>query len=670
MRFAVALSALNIAIFLIFRAIFFLAFREEAIASTSGELGKAAWIGAKMDVRLALILGLPAALGVWIPFLDPARGTRAVRGWVAWLTLVFGVVAFLYFVDFGHFGWLHERVNASAIDYLLAWQIAVQTVWESYPIVWILLGLAAIIAAYGFAVSRLLVRPLAAAASEPRLPGKRLAAVVVAAVLVYAAGIYGKVSAYPLRWSDAFFSTDPFACALGLNPVLYTWDSLLDWKAAYDVKATRKHYARMAKLLEVDHPDENTLTFARHYVPEKRFDKPPNVVIVFMESFAALKVGRFGHVPDLDPTPNFDELTKKSVFFTHFFVPRPPTARAIFATLFSLPDVNPTRSASRNPLIVHQRTVANAFDGYDKLYLLGGSANWGEIRGMLSTNIPGLKLFEEGSYPERPDDVWGINDLALLEEANKAFRKEDKPFLAFVQLAGNHPPYTIPDDHRDFHEENVDEATLIRNGFSSLKAYNGIRFMDYAVGNFFKVASQEKYFDDTIFILYGDHGTATTLDVPYKEDGMISSEHIPAIFYAPKLLPPQVIDHVASSVDVLPTAAQLAGLPFDDTAFGRPIFTDRPEEMHFAYVSRGNSAAVVTDRYVFDVDPGGHKHLYEYDSPDHPTEDLSKKLPDVSRDLDDLLAGCDETSKWMLYHNGSEKHSAVKAMKVANTNGR
>ena len=655
-RFAAMVGGIFFAFQLLMRLAFLLAFKDGQAPASDYRL--AFWIGAKFDLRLSILLALPALLA-FIPWFDPARRAGARRLWLSLLGVLFAAMSFLYILDFGHYGWLNERLNASALENLEAPAIAAQTVWESYPVVWIFLGWFAAIAALVFVFDRVAVRRLATAPAMTPLSRRAIAGLSTGLVLLPAAGVWGKKSAYPLRWSDAYFSKneDAFTTALALNPVLFSLNTLANWRKPYDEKAVRASYPLMSKLLEVEHPDDKTLTFQRHYDLPPRFPgKHPNVVVIFMESFSALKTGAFHKMPDLDPTPNVDAIIDKSVFFTHFFVPRPPTARAIFATLFSLGDVNPDRSASRNPLIVHQNSVANAFEGYQRIYMLGGSAAWGEIRGMLD-NLHDLDLHEEGSYKEKPDDVWGVNDMALLEEANETFKKQDKPFVAFIQLAGNHPPYTIPKDHGDFQLANVDDKTLDKNGFLSLKAYNGIRFMDYAVGNYFKLAQNEKYFDDTIYFMYGDHGVVTTLDTPYKTDGRISSHHIPGILYAPKLLPPQRIDHVVSSVDVLPTLAQLAGVPFDDEALGRPIFVDRPKDQHFAYFTRDEIEGVITDDYVFDVE-GKHEHLYAYDSPTTPTEDLIAKQPEDAARLRDLLHGLTQTSRWMLYHNGSEKKPA------------
>ena len=87
----------------------------------------------------------------------------------------------------------------------------------------------------------------------------------------------------------------------------------------------------MTAYLNVDSPDAKKLTFARTIQPEKKLDRPPNIVIVFMESFGAIKVGAYGN--QLNPTPYFDAMAKESLLFKSFFVASKPTARSIFTVL-------------------------------------------------------------------------------------------------------------------------------------------------------------------------------------------------------------------------------------------------------------------------------------------------------------------------------------------------
>jgi phosphoglycerol transferase MdoB-like AlkP superfamily enzyme len=317
--------------------------------------------------------------------------------------------------------------------------------------------------------------------------------------------------------------------------------------------------------------------------------------------------------------------------------------------MFGIPDINIPHSASRNPFIVRQHTIVNALEGYKKMYFLGGSATWGNIRGMLAHNIPGLEIYEEGDFSTPPDDVWGISDLHLLEEANRVLRVQDKPFVAFIQTAGNHRPYTIPKDKRDFEEVEVDIGKLEENGFESLKDYNGMRFLDYSLGYFFYLASKEDYFKRTIFCLYADHGTTATRQIPWEKLSL-THHHVPFAIYAPGYFPEgRRIDITASLVDVLPTVLGLIGIPYVNKTLGRDLLVPRPQDKHFAFIMRHYGGLLNDEFYLF-IDPRGVQRLYRYRS-DTPTEDVSDQYPGPTAEMARLYQAIYETSKYLLYNN-------------------
>ena len=319
------------------------------------------------------------------------------------------------------------------------------------------------------------------------------------------AALYGKLSWYPLRWSDAYFSTSTFAADLAHNPVLYFAETLRKKPAAYDLAKVRAAYPLRRALPRPRRPRPGAPRLraprrARCGAPPRR----PNVVIVLLESFAAYKTGAFGN--PLDPTPRFDALAREGTLYTRFYTPTWGTARSVWATVTGLPDVETHLTATRNPLIVAQHTILNDFAGYEKLYFLGGSLNWANIRGLLAANIDGLRLFEEGSYSAPRVDVWGISDLDLFEEANRVFSGIGKPFVAIVQTSGSHRPYTIPKNRRGFEPRPIADAEARRHGFVSADEFNAFRFLDHAIGVFIDGARREPWFADTIFLFYGDHG--------------------------------------------------------------------------------------------------------------------------------------------------------------------
>jgi len=645
MRFAFIIIGFNMVIFTLFRAIFWALFRSTAPEASSSEFLWALYLGFKFDLRLSLLVCLPVLIFSWIPGVNFVRSSKAKWIWLIYLVAMEVFLILMYFVDLGHYDYLHDRLNGSAIDHVLSPAIALQMVWETYPVILGILALCLFAVVYGWLLNRFAFRKME---QDGNPFGKWLKVATIAVALIfYGLGIHGKLSQYPLRWSEAYFSTNPFVSALSLNPVLFFFDTLGYRKVSFDKEEVRKHYPLMADLLGVDHPDPKTLNFSRHVIPEKKLPGTPNIVLILLESFAGFKVGVLGN--GLNPTPHFDSIARNSLFFTNFFVTRPPTARAVFTAMFGIPDIHTPHSASRNPLIVRQHTIVNALEGHKKMYFLGGSANWGNIRGILAHNIDGLEIYEEGDFSSLPDDAWGISDFHLFEEANQILRKQDKPFFALIHTAGNHRPYTIPKDKGDFKEAEEGEAKLIENGFDSLEDYNGMRFLDHCIGHFFRMASKENYFKKTIFCLFADHGTVANQKIPW-DTLSLTSHHVPLAIYAPGFFSEgRQINSTGSLVDILPTLIGLTGVPYLNTTLGRDLLVERPKEKHFAYIDsiyRG----VLDDEFLLLITPRGRQRLYRYRS-NSPLVDVKDQNPERTAEMARLFEAIRETSKYLLFHN-------------------
>jgi phosphoglycerol transferase MdoB-like AlkP superfamily enzyme len=540
------------------------------------------------------------------------------------------------------------RLNASLVDHLTPVAVAARVAWETYPILPCVLGLALLTGAYAWVASRAARLTLAPAANPMGAWARR--ATVAAFAALYVLAIWGKWSWYPLRWSEAYFSASEAVAALALNPVLFLSDTAENRTAPYDEGKVREHYAYTASLLGIKAPDPGKLAFARYVTPPRKPAVKYNLVVIHLESFAAFKSGTFGN--RLNATPHFDAIAKDGLLFTNFFVPEVPTARSVFEMLTGVPDVNPTTTASRNPLIVNQHTLVNALEGYEKYYFLGGSATWGNIRGLFAHNIPGLHIFEEGDYDAPQVDGWGVSDVVLFDKAHKTLRDEKKPFFAFIQTAGNHRPFTIPEDHPGFELARIDAAALAENGFDGLAAYNGMRYLDFSLGSFFAKAREAPYFKNTVFVMYGDHGNPSTLQTPW-EQLLLTGYHVPCVIYAPGLVKGgRHVDFTASLPDSLPTALSLIGVPYLNTGLGRDLLGLGPGDRHFSLIG---FTGVLDDEFYFRLDPGGPR-LFRYRS-EKGAEDVHERFPEKVAELQRLQEALYETSKYMLYHNPARPHA-------------
>ncbi|MCB0385170.1 MAG: sulfatase-like hydrolase/transferase, partial [Bdellovibrionales bacterium] len=477
------------------------------------DLAQAFYLGLKFDTRVTLVFLLVPAVGMLFSALNPFRRTQVIPWWTTWYSLCFLGSVFFYAFDFAYYSYLGLRVNATVLHFLENPIISAQMVWQTYPVVSILLVLIIATTVFSWWTKRLIERVVEArgdsttpSASPGRLPHWRSWAKGFAVVFLILAGLYGKVSAYPLRWSEAYFSTNTFVASLGMNPIHYFFDTLDNREEPFNKERVRKHYQLVADYLGVEDRNQEALSFDRWLEPKGFLPQTTNVVLIVMESFAAHKTGVLGH--PLDPTPYFDQVAKKGKLFSRFFVPSEGTARSIFGMLTGTPDVASKRTSSRNPLIVDQHTLINAFKAHQKFYFIGGSANWGNIRGVIAHNIPDMKIVEEGMFESERTDVWGISDFQLFEEAHRRLSElpRHQPFFAVVQTAGFHRPYTIPENRGRFKETQLDDIEIKKYGFVSNEEYNSLRFSDYSLGHFLELAAKAPYYQNTLFVIIGDHG--------------------------------------------------------------------------------------------------------------------------------------------------------------------
>ncbi len=441
LKFLYSLLIFQILLYTMFRLGFLVYFNSNMSPDTSSVILKHLFLGLRFDIRLAMALLLPAMIFINLP-LNPAFKIRLVN---FFYTIIFGIVSFLYIVDAGYFSYLKTRLNATIIQFLKNPIISFEMVRESYPWPILVVLMIVLTALLSWIFIKFISPKLSGSLLDGNYKTKFLGGTFF--VFLFALGLYGSLKWYPLRWSEAFATPDAFASNLSLNPILYMTDTYTFRNAEFDKELTKESYELVAKFLGVEQIDKNNLNYVRSYPGDAlKSASRPNVVVIIMESMGWYKTGIGGS--EVNPTPNLDALAAESVLFTNFFTPTIATARSVFAAVTSLPDVSKVKTGSRNPFIVNQHVIMGEFKDYNKYYFLGGSANWGNIRGVFTYNIPNLNIFEEGSYKSPRVDVWGISDLNLFKEAKEAIstdaEKNKKPFFCTNSILGFSSPLHYP----------------------------------------------------------------------------------------------------------------------------------------------------------------------------------------------------------------------------------
>lgn len=641
------LFLLFLLLFTLFRLATFFAFRPadlgfmDTLASFS--------LGLQYDLRWISLLLLPIILASLSMRLSPFYSARNKKWWTWYLVLVTFIVFFFFAADFGSFSYNQTRLDAGAMNFVEDPGISLEMMWQTYPMIWMLLGLLVTVIIFRWMYRKSHWRVISQT-DGLKIPYRRKYFVIAA--LLLAALVHGKLSLQPLTWKECFVFRDNFKSYLALNPLQNFFSTLRLRKPEFNENKAREVFPIMARWMPLPEPER--FGYERLVTPYgSAIESRPNIVLVMCESFSMYKSSMSGN--PLNTTPYFDSISRKGIFFEKCFTPHFSTARGLFALITGIPDAQLFKFSTRNPLAIRQKTIIDNFPDYSKHYFLGGDPDFNNFKGLLE-NIDGLQMHTGTQFSAPKVNVWGISDKDLFLEANKVFRREDSSFFAIIQTSFNHRPFMIPEGDSDFERKYPDRDTLLRYGFESVEEYNSFRYSDYCFRSFLEAAQKEAYFHNTIFVFVGDHGVAGNAAAMYPPawtEQRLTDEHVPLLFYAPYLLAPQRRPEVVSQIDVLPTIAGMLHQPYINSTLGRDLL--HPDKQnHYAFITNtAGRIGIVTDQYYFNT------HLNFPDDQLVPITELApgqspQQQDSIRRELAEFTHAFFETARYLLMNNRPE----------------
>ena len=613
------------------------------------ELIPSFWLGLKYDLRWISFIITPIAIFSIYPKFSPFYKLSQKKFWTAYLGIVTLLVLFFYGADFGQFAYINARLNADALIFAEDPQESLQMVWQSYPVIWILIGL----------VGAVLMMTWMFRKTHVGVEGKNINVHKfdyrrrwhLAALLILGWFMYGFLTQRPLNFFRAFSLNDEFKSNLALNP-LQNFFTTLRFRNVDRNTHPAEYFSRMASFLQLEGVPDKKQPYKRIVHPgSKALESQPNIVLVICESFSMYKSSMSGN--PLNSTPHFKQMCDQGIFFDRCFTPTFGTARGVFAVITGIPDVQLSKFATRNAESVNQRTIINDFDGYGKFYFIGGRSQFNNFSGLIH-NIDGVEIYEEGKYKSKNLNVWGISDKDLFIEANNRLSQETKPFFAIIQTADNHRPFNIPADEKEFQRRNVGDDDLHKYGFESSNEFIAFSYTDFCINKFMQAAKQERYFDNTIFVFVGDHGVegnATAIYPAAWTDQRLSDEHVPLLFYAPSLLPAQKHTEIVSQIDVLPTIAGMVQQPYTNTTLGRDLLDGCDKESAAFIIYHAPGWIGVADNNYFFRKNIRIKKTELVPLLRNPPQLDKHQLDSVRNKLSELTSAIYETSRWLLINN-------------------
>ncbi|MFA5405081.1 MAG: sulfatase-like hydrolase/transferase [Ignavibacteria bacterium] len=441
-------------------------------------------------------------------------------------------------------------------------------------------------------------------------------------------GIRGNLNykIFPLRIADAFFLEYSFPNQLGLNPVFTFFESYKTKNPK--IISDKEAIQNVKRYLDVKQKYESPI--ARD-ISFDSVSTRPNVVIFIVESLSTHQMKRYRS--DVTFTPFLDSLANVSATFDNIYTAGMHTYNGVFSTLFSIPSILNAKPFS-SPLVNGQKLsgISNTLHkyGYQNIFFCSGDKKFDNMSSFLSNNDFD-KIYSQDDYPKNLEFTeWGIHDNDMFQYAipqlSEISKKES--FMAVLLTISTHESLTLP-KQTEFKPSVVDAYS---------RQYE---YLDWSLNNFFKEASKQNWYKNTVFVIIADHGQNfdPTYDVP------LSYFHSPMLFYSPFLIKPVKYEQVGLQIDLFPTLMGFIKLPYINNTFGIDLSR---EKRQFGYFSSDDKFGCINDRYYFIMRDGRIDALYKYKNKDITNYlNENKSLADSMRVYTYSMI---QTTNWMIEH--------------------
>ncbi len=486
-----------------------------------------------------------------------------------YILLFNGVSEFFFWEEFG------VRYNFIAIDYLVYTTEVLGNIKESYPLPLLISGMLAanIILTYFVVKKKFLLESLASK-SVRRSRLRTGLALLSLPVLSFILITNTTVEITGNRYNNELAKN-------GIHSLFSAFlNNELDYETFYALHPNEENFKQLRGLLKSENSkfiSDEPFDITREITnsgEEKRY----NVVLITVESLSAEFMGFkrnkkenpadfSGNVTNYkgDVTPYLDAIADSSLLFANLYAVGTRTIYGLEAVTLGAPP-KPGQSVVKRPDNENMFSVGQLFKerGYDLKYIYGGYGYFDNMNYFFSHN--GYQIVDRSDLKEEEitfKNAWGVCDQDLfnrtLKECDKSFA-EGKPFLNHLMTTSNHRPFTYPDGVIDI------PSHTTRTG--------GVKYCDFAIGEFIRKASEKPWFKNTLFLIVADHcaGSAGQAELPFME------YQIPFIIYNPGLVRPQQISKLCSQIDVAPTLLGVLNWSYKTKFFGKDIVKMAPDE--------------------------------------------------------------------------------------------
>ena len=382
-------------------------------------------------------------------------------------------------------------------------------------------------------------------------------------IFITVLGIRSSFDHCPANPSTAAFTNDQLVNKLGLNSI---YNVLFAYYSLRHEASTESYYGSIKETEMMNIIRQNMMVDKKsfsggdfstmHYQLSTKKPSGANLVIILEESLGAGFVGKLGGI---GVTPNLDKLSSEGLWFTNLYSTGTRSVRGIEAIIAGFPP-SPSRSVLKlNRSQQNFNTLASILkkQNYQTQFIYGGESHFDNMAGFFLSN--GFDdVIDENDYPN-PEfrGSWGVSDEDLFKKLDEELVKSgDKPKFILAFTSSNHSPFEFPDNKIALHDKSKNTVN------------NAIKYADYALGQYIKLAKNRDYWKNTYFLIVSDHDTRAT----GSSLAPINKFHIPGLLIGPDIEVGKYTK-IASQIDLAPTILDVLGVSAQHPMIGHSIFS-------------------------------------------------------------------------------------------------
>jgi len=349
-----------------------------------------------------------------------------------------------------------------------------------------------------------------------------------------------------------------------------------------------------------------------------------NVVLIILESTRAQSVTPYNE--DLDTTPFLNELAKSSLVAEQAHAVVPYTSKALVAINCGI-EPNLVQAANgvvneAEPKGIPTECLATLLEdqGYSTAFFQPVTENFENRRDIVKNfgyeefyplEYMDTNHFEQTNYVN-PGGCCYEDNIMLESSEDWLETHKDKPFLTTYLTTTPHHEYVVP---KRYGEENFSEDEMLN------RYLNTVRYEDFFLKNLFDQYKKLGLYEDTVFVILGDHGEGFGEHGIHGHGDIVYEEglRIPLIIHDPKRFQSgATLEDAVTELDILPTVADLLGYQIEGGAYGgNSLLRQLPKDrtlMFSCWIERRCLASL----------KGTEKYIYYYDNQPNEVFDLSK----------------------------------------------